>query len=306
MINVLPNTTIPIGPTVEVRDTGWTIAGGVASHSSCNAGTMKSLTALGLIVGHTYAITYTVLNLTSGGVRLILGTTNGTVRSANGVYTENITVAGSAVLSFYSDGDLSVQSLSFYDIAYTDGNAVTVSFFDKDGETQKKWGSYYSYSPDLMIKFVNDFFTVKGGVLWQHNTNETRNNFYGVQYPSIIQFYANYNKSTIKLFFTMRQRATSPWAAKATGDIFIPPVAGRAAGMASRLKKGNFRNYHGDWFVDFMRNQNDTRYNDPEVALYKGEELRGDYAELKLTNEDTTETILVELDVKSSASMFTY
>lgn len=306
MLNVLPNQTIPISPAVEVRDTGWTINGNSAHHSACNSGMMVSNSALGIALTKTYAVTYTVYNLVSGSVRVSLGTANGTSRTANGTYTENITCTGTPTISFFSDGELDVTNFNYYDVADNTDNSLTISFCDKDGENNKKWLCYYSFKPELMIKYKNFFFSVKDGQLWLHNVNPVRNNFYGVQYPSEVEFYDNLNPTTLKLYFSMRTKSTTAWYAKNNGDISILPTVGRTLGMSSRIKKGNFKNYQGDWFADFMRNMADTRFTDPEVALYKGEPLRGTYALIKLTNEDTVEAVLEEVDVKSSPSMLTY
>ena len=61
-------------------------------------------------------------------------------------------------------------------------------------EDVKGWPSFYSFFPDYMVG-MNGFFytfgptinsdgTVSGGCLYRHNVNETRNNYYGVQYNS--------------------------------------------------------------------------------------------------------------------------
>ena len=49
-----------------------------------------------------------------------------------------------------------------------------------DGGAQG-WPSFYSYFPDWMIGMNNYFYTFSNGNLYRHNTNEVRNNFYGVQ-----------------------------------------------------------------------------------------------------------------------------
>jgi hypothetical protein len=44
------------------------------------------------------------------------------------------------------------------------------------------WASFYSFLPDWMIGMNNYFYTFKGGNLYRHNVNNTRNNFYGVPF----------------------------------------------------------------------------------------------------------------------------
>jgi hypothetical protein len=45
-------------------------------------------------------------------------------------------------------------------------------------ESAKGWPSYYSFIPDWILGMNNYLYTFKGGNLYRHNTNETRNTFY--------------------------------------------------------------------------------------------------------------------------------
>lgn len=306
MLEILPNKTFQISPSVEATDTGWTISGGIATHLPCNPGTMHSISSLGLEVGKTYVVTYEVTAFHSGSVRVALGNTNGTSRTSAGIYTETILCTGTAEISFYSDGWLSVnKDVKFYELIDVIDNSVTFAFFDGEGKN-KKWVSHYSYQPELMIKFINSFFSIKDGALWLHNSNEIRNNFYGVQGVSKIKFYANINPTTVKIYFTKRVEANTPWFCPNDGDIRILPVLGRSLGMASRLKKNNYKNYQGSFFASFMRNLLDSRFNDPNQALYSGEVLAGRVMEIEVTNPDITEAILFEIDIKTAPSAYTY
>jgi hypothetical protein len=51
-------------------------------------------------------------------------------------------------------------------------NTITFS------ESAKGWPSYYSFIPDWILGMNNYLYTFKGGNLYRHNTNETRNTFY--------------------------------------------------------------------------------------------------------------------------------
>ena len=44
----------------------------------------------------------------------------------------------------------------------------------------KGWPSFYSYIPEWMAGMNNYFYSFKGGNLYRHNTNEIRNQYYGV------------------------------------------------------------------------------------------------------------------------------
>ncbi len=67
----------------------WTIANGVASANAAAANTALGQNFTGITPGKAYQITFTLSNYTSGNVRPEMGSA-GTVRSANGTYTETL------------------------------------------------------------------------------------------------------------------------------------------------------------------------------------------------------------------------
>lgn len=81
------------------------------------------------------------------------------------------------------------------------------------------WPSFYSYIPDYMIGMNNYFYSFKGGQLYRHNTNETRNNFYGTQYSSTLDGVINDSPLENKLFKTINLEGTSAWDVTLTTDI---------------------------------------------------------------------------------------
>ena len=52
----------------------------------------------------------------------------------------------------------------------------TLSYSDKS----EGWPSFYSFIPDFMIGMNSYFYTFKNGNLYRHNTNDNRNEYYGV------------------------------------------------------------------------------------------------------------------------------
>jgi len=83
----------------------------------------------------------------------------------------------------------------------------------------KGWTSFYSYLPDYMIGMNNYFYTFNGGNIYRHNTNEVRNNYYGVQYSSQIISVFNDEPLQNKLFKTLNIEGDDSWAATVTSDI---------------------------------------------------------------------------------------
>ena len=79
-------------------------------------------------------------------------------------------------------------------------------------EGVKGWPSFYSFLPDYMIGMNGFFYSFNNGNLYRHNVNETRNNYYGVQYNSTITGVINIEPKTIKLFKTMSYESDDRWA----------------------------------------------------------------------------------------------
>lgn len=83
----------------------------------------------------------------------------------------------------------------------------------------KGWPSFYSFIPDYMIGMNNYFYSFKGGNLYRHNTNDTRNNFYGTQYNSTIKGVFNVEPTTVKLFKTIEIEGDDAWGAEITTNL---------------------------------------------------------------------------------------
>lgn len=86
-------------------------------------------------------------------------------------------------------------------------------------EMSQGWVSFYSYIPDWMIGMNNYFYTFKGGNLYRHNTNEIRNNFYGVQYNSLVKSVFNDVPLENKLFKTVSIQGDDTWETTLLTDI---------------------------------------------------------------------------------------
>lgn len=123
-------------------------------------------------------------------------------------------------------------------------------------ETSKGWPSFYSYYPDFMIGMNNYFYSFKGGNIWRHNTNDTRNNFYGVQYNSIMTSVINQNPLENKLFKTIHLESDAAWSGTFISDQ-------QTTGF---IDSSYFEQKEGDWFA-FIRNSGATPANPDEYAL---------------------------------------
>ena len=83
------------------------------------------------------------------------------------------------------------------------------------------WPSFYSYMPEWIIGTNNYLYTFQDGQLWRHNTNETRNNFYGVQYGASVLTVLNKSPLETKVFKTLELLGTPGvgWAATFTSNL---------------------------------------------------------------------------------------
>lgn len=86
-------------------------------------------------------------------------------------------------------------------------------------ESSQGFPSFYTYYPEWMVGMNNYFYTFKQGNLYRHNTNETRNNFYGQQYNSRITTVLNAQPLDNKLFKTISLESTDAWNTNLTPDI---------------------------------------------------------------------------------------
>ena len=97
-------------------------------------------------------------------------------------------------------------------------------------ESAQGWPSFYSYYPDWMIGMNNYFYTFKGGELYRHNVNESRNVFYQPWFirlgtpssaftPTLLQSVFNTSALENKLFKTINLEGDAPWQALLSTDL---------------------------------------------------------------------------------------
>lgn len=80
----------------------------------------------------------------------------------------------------------------------------TVSFSEK----VKGWTSRMSFVPESGVSLNNEYYTFKNGEIWQHHSNNTRNNFYGTQYNSKVRLIFNEAPDIVKSFTTLNYEGT--------------------------------------------------------------------------------------------------
>ena len=74
----------------------------------------------------------------------------------------------------------------------------------------KGFPTFHSFIPDWIENLNDSFFTFKDGQLYIHHIVENqRNNYYGVDYNSVIEFAANEGASDIKMFRAIKTEGNS-------------------------------------------------------------------------------------------------
>ena len=166
-------------------------------------------------------------------------------------------------------------------MSHTTSTPYTVSF----SEDAKGWPSFYDYLPDYMSGMNGFFYSWNGGDLYRHNTNETRNNYYGVQYQSEITGVFNVQPMDIKLFKTMSFESSASWECTA---LFTDLDTGA---MLSTY----FVQKEGEWFT-FLREatQTETNFRDRSAnGIGQSNTLAGPNNAVVITfNSDTLGSIL--------------
>jgi hypothetical protein len=158
-------------------------------------------------------------------------------------------------------------------------NVQAIGFLsDKRG-----WNSKYSFKPEMLGTSGEWVLSWKNGELWVHDSPIADYcNFYGQQFTSKITFVSKLSPLGLKVAQNLRVKASDVWEAL---SITTVPNAMYKQGMMSRLKKGNWKNFEGDFWATILRNMNDPRFTDPNVALLRGEPLRGDAFIVELQND---------------------
>lgn len=77
-------------------------------------------------------------------------------------------------------------------------------------ESAKGFPTFHSFIPDWIENLNDSFFTFKDGQLYIHHIVENqRNNYYGVDYNSVIEFAANESPSDIKMYRALKTEGDS-------------------------------------------------------------------------------------------------
>lgn len=97
--------------------------------------------------------------------------------------------------------------------------SITVGYSQKANQGRGGWTSFYSFIPEYMIGMNNRFYTFDKGNLYEHDSNQSRNTFYGVTYSSRITGVLNQSVLDEKLFKTLNLDSNDAWDASLETDL---------------------------------------------------------------------------------------
>jgi hypothetical protein len=159
--------------------------------------------------------------------------------------------------------------------------ATTIAFH----EPSKRWSSRYSFVPDSMVYIFKDLISFKDGNFYLHNANEERNNFYGENYSSMIEFVSNASPSDKKVFLAIGLESSDAWAC---------PQITTPSGQETNLLATDFDEREGYYYSDILFDVNTPNVENP---LIEGDRIRDYAATIKLTNNSTEKVELFAANV---------
>ena len=96
-------------------------------------------------------------------------------------------------------------------------------------ETSKGWTSFFDYVPNQIFSLNNNYFTAKGGKIYQHyelaSNSNSRSVFYGLQKNSNVTIVFNGAPSMVKNFQTINYEGDAGWVMdsfKTNTDLTLP------------------------------------------------------------------------------------
>ena len=120
-------------------------------------------------------------------------------------FEDKLKVASGAILGSYD------EAAGSYNVSFSSDESVAFK------EGVRGWTSRMSFVPEAAISLNNDYYTMKNGELWVHNST-TRSNFYGVQANSTVTPIFNDAPSSIKNFKTLSYEGDAGWVADVLTD----------------------------------------------------------------------------------------
>lgn len=169
-------------------------------------------------------------------------------------------------------------------------------------ENQGGWSTKVDFKPSAIIGCLGELisWSPSNAKIWEHNSNETRNLFYGVQKTRSITFALAGTPSMNKSYLTFTQEAEMLDGERYTGiysgtdpSVWDVPEVVTSFTQQSNLLASDFSKKEGMYYAKFWRDTT-TPVTNP---LINGDQLKGSWIKCKMTNSSTDDVGLYSVGV---------
>jgi len=294
MYSAVENTPIVVDLVAASRDTGWTVDGVTAYHSSCNAGSIPNA-SFPVTANQTYEVSYSILSISAGYVQMQSPGSNGAEYTTSGAVLETITPTSNGYVSFYSNAICAIESFNIHNISDNVGTTLAYSMEDKG------WSDFRTLYLDWGWSIFDRVIVASNGALYaSENGSSNTNNFFGTKYQSSIKVVFAKNPTIINTYEVLSYQANMLLVSTVSG-ITTP------TGQVTTLIESDFlKETLTDGTTTVISYNNDGVYS----ASFKGDELestiegspmRGNYITVELVTVDgSTPLELFSLAVKTA------
>lgn len=168
-------------------------------------------------------------------------------------------------------------------------------------EPENKWKSFHSFIPDRYAFYAKTMLTFKDGLTYLHNESELRCNYYGEQFPCIVEVISNVEADKIKTFEAIAIQSNERWDGEL---ITVPPSELYPDGMQTDFVKERLRLVEGAYYLAMPRDLKTPGLQSESEAYRRsnGRVLRGNVCYIRLRNELNKEVVItrVLIEVKPS------
>jgi hypothetical protein len=303
----LENTPLNVSLVTQSVTTGWSFSGSIATHEVCNAGRIY-LNGFAIETGNTYEITYKISSITgSAGVlytQAFMGDTAGAQRISSGFFIETLTCTGTTPrFSMYSNTDCNVEIFNIKNTAVvtTEKQRNNIAY----SEENNKWSCFYTYNPDCGFGLFINLYTFKNGQLYLHqNNSESRNNFYGVQYDTIVNLPFNQQAAFVSTFESMSVQSNMLMVTTEDGiETSLGQISDLVASdftkatLVDGLTTVTINSVEGVYSASFLRDKNSVG------EILNGNVLKGNYLLMEIVSTESTKLRLFSVAVHSEKSL---
>lgn len=281
----LVNTDLPISFPQLLNDRSWELDGQYAIHYPCNQDTKLSLLNYVIEPNVTYTVSFNIVEAnTSPLLKLGFNTVQYTYTTPQQVTVDILTTSANRKITFWGNGYLKIANFNIKrkDDAVVADKKPTIVWDEKNN----KWASFRSYKPEGGFSLFNNLYTYNNGELWVHQEGAVRNNFYGEQFNSFINF--PISSASVRNYQSVSIHANQVMATTTDG-------IKTELGHVSDLIEADFDTSEGIHYANFLR--------DKLTDIINGERLKGRYITLELQGKDGSKKIqLFKVEVKSTLS----